>query len=259
MQKKIWHKVAEEISLQVSLGKWPVGSIIPGEIELAKQFNVSRDTMRKALAYLSQQGLFERKAHVGTRVKARTRTGRFLNEYNDIRGIDHYGNLYPRYIQNVERLVLNEETADRLGLIPGEEVIRFKNIRVASERHPEAVVVTYVYIYPNALEVLDLIKKRSDDLIITLAEEVTGQECVEVKQAFQRQRCPKKSRIFSMFRRTARRLESFETITTREASQSSLRNLSTWLKDFLSRFEASNVPKRKGGRSLLPNPICYSN
>lgn len=33
---------------------------------------------------------------------------------------------------------------------PGEEVIRFKNIRVASERHPEAVVVTYVYIYPNA-------------------------------------------------------------------------------------------------------------
>lgn len=29
--------------------------------------------MRKALAYLSQQGLFERKAHVGTRVKARTR------------------------------------------------------------------------------------------------------------------------------------------------------------------------------------------
>lgn len=127
MQKKIWHKVAEEISLQVSLGKWPVGSIIPGEIELAKQFNVSRDTMRKALAYLSQQGLFERKAHVGTRVKARTRIGRFLNEYNDIRGIDHYGNLYPRHIQNVERLVLNEETADRLGLIPGEEVIRFKN------------------------------------------------------------------------------------------------------------------------------------
>ena len=116
MQKKIWHKVAEEISLQVSLGEWPVGSIIPGEIELAKQFNVSRDTMRKALAYLSQQGLFERKAHVGTRVKARTRTGRFLNEYNDIRGIDHYGNLYPRYIQNVERLVLNEETADRLGV-----------------------------------------------------------------------------------------------------------------------------------------------
>ena len=35
--------------------------------------------------------------------------------------------------------------------------------------------------------------------------------------------------------------------------------VSTWLKDFLSRFEASNVPKRKGGRSLLPNPICYSN
>ena len=165
MQKKIWHKVAEEISLQVSLGKWPVGSIIPGEIELAKQFNVSRDTMRKALAYLSQQGLFERKAHVGTRVKARTRTGRFLNEYNDIRGIDHYGNLYPRYIQNVERLVLNEETADRLGLIPGEEVIRFKNIRVASERHPEAVVVVFLD------EMKEIIPYEKKDITYELAED----------------------------------------------------------------------------------------
>ena len=40
-------------------------------------------------------------------------------------------------------------------------------------------------------EVLDLIKKRSDDLIITLAEEVTGQECVEVKQAFSATTMPK--------------------------------------------------------------------
>ena len=51
--------------------------------------------------------------------------------------------------------------------------------------------MNYVYIYPNALEVLDLIKKRSDDLIITLAEEVTGQECVEVKQAFSATTMPK--------------------------------------------------------------------
>lgn len=191
MQKKIWHKVAEELSLQVSLGKWPVGSIIPGEIELAQQYCVSRDTMRKALAHLTTQGLFERKAHVGTRVKSRTRTGKFLNEVDDIRQIDHYGNLYPRHIQNIERIKIDEETADRLNLLPGEEAIKFKNIRVASEKYPEAVVVTFVYIYPNALEILDLIKKRNEDLIITLAEEVTGQECVEVKQTFSATAMPK--------------------------------------------------------------------
>lgn len=121
------------------------------------------------------------------------------------------------------------------------------------------MVVTYVYIYPNALEVLDLIKKRSDDLIITLAEEVTGQECVEVKQAFSATTMPKEVSDIFHVPANSRRSESFETITTQEASQSSPRNLSTWLKDSLSRFEASNDPKRKGGRSLLPNLICWLN
>lgn len=62
MQKPVWKKIAEEISLEVSLGRWTVGSIIPNEIDLAKRYKVSRDTMRKALTYLTQQGLFERKS-----------------------------------------------------------------------------------------------------------------------------------------------------------------------------------------------------
>lgn len=170
--------------MRVSLGKWPVGYIIPGEIELAKEFCVSRDTMRRAILHLTKQGLFERKAHVGTRVKSRMRSGKFFNEVDDIRGLDHYGNTYPRLIQNVERIKLDAETAERLNMEWNSEVIRFKNIRVASEKYREAVVVTYVYIYPNAVGVLDLIGKRSADLIITLAEEVTGDECVEVRQTF---------------------------------------------------------------------------
>lgn len=54
MQKPVWKKIAEEISLEVSLGRWTVGSIIPNEIDLAKRYKVSRDTMRKALTYLTQ-------------------------------------------------------------------------------------------------------------------------------------------------------------------------------------------------------------
>ena len=46
-----------ESRLEVSLGRWTVGSIIPNEIDLAKRYKVSRDTMRKALTYLTQQGL----------------------------------------------------------------------------------------------------------------------------------------------------------------------------------------------------------
>lgn len=140
--------------------------------------------MRKALTYLTQQGLFERKPHIGTRVKSRTRTGKFLSELDGIRDIDHYGNQYPRKIQNVTQLVVDEELTERLSLKPGDLVIRFKNIRVASEKVQETVVVTYVYIPTEAAEVLEIVKKRPEELIITLAEEVLGRECDEVKQTF---------------------------------------------------------------------------
>lgn len=46
------------------------------------------------------------------------------------------------------------------------------------------MVVTYVYIPAEAAEVLEIVKKRPEELIITLAEEVLGRECDEVKQTF---------------------------------------------------------------------------
>ena len=205
MQKPVWKKIAEEISLEVSLGRWTVGSIIPNEIDLAKRYKVSRDTMRKALTYLTQQGLFERKPHIGTRVKSRTRTGKFLSELDGIRDIDHYGNQYPRKIQNVTQLVVDEELAERLSLKPGDLVIRFKNIRVASEKVQETVVVTYVYIPAEAAEVLEIVKKRPEELIITLAEEVLGRECDEVSKLFRARSCLTRWQIYLKFL-TGRRL-----------------------------------------------------
>ena len=82
------------------------------------------------------------------------------------------------------RTLPNEELAERLSLKPGDLVIRFKNIRVASEKVQETVAVTYVYIPAEAAEVLEIVKKRPEELIITLAEEVLGRECDEVKQTF---------------------------------------------------------------------------
>ena len=44
----------EKLVAKITSGDWPVGSIIPGEIELAEQLSVSRDTVRKALDALGK-------------------------------------------------------------------------------------------------------------------------------------------------------------------------------------------------------------
>ncbi len=190
--QKLWHKVANDLSLQVSLGKWPVGSIIPGELELANHYRVSRDTIRKALDYLTTNGLFERRPHTGTRVKSTTSSGKFLHVMDNIRAIDQYGNRYPRAIQDVRNVVINEEVAVALGLEYGKEMIRFENIRIATTGNSVVpMVVTYVYVFPRAKEVIDLAKAQPHELIVSLVEQVTGQECVEVKQTFSATIMPK--------------------------------------------------------------------
>ncbi|MBQ8829365.1 MAG: GntR family transcriptional regulator [Burkholderiaceae bacterium] len=197
--KKLWLKVANDLSLQVSLGKWPVGSVIPGEIELAKHYQVSRDTVRKALNALTKEGLFERRPHIGTRVKSKNRVGRFLHELDDIRSIDRYGNKFPRKIQNVEKIQVDEFNAERFGIPCGTIMLKFENIRIASNKIEEPVVVTFVYIFPEALGILDLAKDHPDELIINLVEDCCNTECTEVKQTFSATTMTEKiSRYFNM-------------------------------------------------------------
>ncbi|WP_353889477.1 UTRA domain-containing protein [uncultured Parasutterella sp.] len=49
---------------------------------------------------------------------------------------------------------------------------------------PKPVVVTFVYILPNAKNVLNIIKNHPSELIVSLVEQTTGRECVEVRQTF---------------------------------------------------------------------------
>nr|WP_232372520.1 GntR family transcriptional regulator [Acuticoccus mangrovi] len=54
---------------QIATGDLPAGSRLPGEPSLAVDFNVSRVTIRRALARLAEEGMVERRAGSGTFVK----------------------------------------------------------------------------------------------------------------------------------------------------------------------------------------------
>ena len=46
---KAWEQVASQLQELIVTGYWKKGERLPGEIELAKQFGVSRSTLREAL------------------------------------------------------------------------------------------------------------------------------------------------------------------------------------------------------------------
>jgi len=62
----LYQQLEDNLRYEIESGKRPVGSRIPTENELSQQYNVSRVTVRKALADLSELGYLERKSGKGT-------------------------------------------------------------------------------------------------------------------------------------------------------------------------------------------------
>lgn len=63
-------QVADRLRQALSEGRWPVGTRIPSEKQLAESFGVSRNTAREALRSLTVSGLLEPRVGDGTYVRS---------------------------------------------------------------------------------------------------------------------------------------------------------------------------------------------
>ena len=67
-----------EILRRITEGPWGPGTLLPGEVELALEFNCSRTTINRALREVSDLGFLDRRRKSGTRVRmAPLRQARF--------------------------------------------------------------------------------------------------------------------------------------------------------------------------------------
>ncbi|MFC7591307.1 GntR family transcriptional regulator [Nonomuraea antimicrobica] len=66
-----WAQVAQILRRQMDAGALDAGERLPSEQELAVGFDVSRITIRQALAHLAAEGYVERRQGVGTFVSPR--------------------------------------------------------------------------------------------------------------------------------------------------------------------------------------------
>jgi GntR family transcriptional repressor for pyruvate dehydrogenase complex len=67
-RKKVWEEAADQIQALIVEGYWEQGERLPGEVELASQFGISRSALREAIRQLSSMGLIEVKHGEGNYV-----------------------------------------------------------------------------------------------------------------------------------------------------------------------------------------------
>jgi GntR family transcriptional regulator len=90
MRMPLYRKIGEELAARIAAGRYAMGSFLPVEGDLCKEFAVSHHTVRDALKLLIERGLVLRRAGSGTRVIATQEPTVFAHIAADLRHVFSY-------------------------------------------------------------------------------------------------------------------------------------------------------------------------
>lgn len=168
---------------EISSGAYPVGSSLPGELDLAERFGVSRGTVRAALDQIQTLGLISRRKRVGTRVESLTaRSPEYTPSISTIEELMQYSANSERAIHSIRNLVVDVELAQRLGCAPGTRWMEFQAGRF-DPAHPDRATTWYhVYVRSEDGEKIRRKVRQTQQLICDLICDVNQSYVMEIRQ-----------------------------------------------------------------------------
>lgn len=129
---------------RIKNGDYQEGQLIPKEVDLAEQLNVSRPTVRHAIRNLVQAGYLERRKKRGTIVtqtKIKQQFTHVIESYNT--EIQNNGLVAKTQVMNFSTEKASDEVAEALTIKPNTEVYKLVRLRSADNK-PVVFVVTYL-------------------------------------------------------------------------------------------------------------------
>lgn len=146
----LYHQLMQRITADIERGTYPIGSRIPPEHELEQLYQVSRVTVRRALAELTSEGLLERKQGKGTFVSMPQGTLQ-LKSLHSFHDSCRMNKVKPSTdVINVKETVANSIDTDELNLTSGSRVLetlrvrRADNVPVVLERNRFSMAYAYL-------------------------------------------------------------------------------------------------------------------
>lgn len=125
----IFQKIARLLKSEINGNSWHVGDLLPSEAELAVRYNVSRNTLRKALSLLEGEGIIHRKHGSGTYIQKKNFVAH-IDHMNSFSEIAHKsGKEAGSQIMKFEVQDASPTIATELNLVTGEQVYYIKRLR----------------------------------------------------------------------------------------------------------------------------------
>ena len=140
-----YQRVADDLTKRIGSGKYPVGGYLPTEMELCRQYGISRHTVREALRQLRDAGLISRRRRIGTEVVARTPKASYRQPTNSIGDLLQYAEETQLSILETKPIVCDAALAEMLECREGAKWLRVNSLRaVPGDARPVCMTTAYL-------------------------------------------------------------------------------------------------------------------
>lgn len=183
MQRELLQdQLAARLMHEIWTGRWPVGSMLPRELELCKSEGVSRFTVRAAMKKLESAGLIRHTPHVGTMVVSTGQAKSLNRELSSMSDLDRLASNNPRRILDIREFVVSRELSPRIGFPTGETLIRFSMVRTGSKPGDPPIAWTTEYVNRSWQRLVHEAPRHPELLLIDIISRVYRKQCVEIRQ-----------------------------------------------------------------------------
>ncbi|MFO1455653.1 MAG: GntR family transcriptional regulator [Steroidobacteraceae bacterium] len=154
-----YRQLADELIGEIRAGRRRVGETLPGELELAQSYDVSRHTVREALRQLEELGLIARQQGIGTVVTARESSESYVHRVRSPEQLMQYPADSRLSVVSSGEVVANRALARLLDCATGARWFRVRSIR---RLKPGGLAICWsdVYLLPEYASIVDTIGRR---------------------------------------------------------------------------------------------------
>lgn len=174
--------LAQVLRRRILSGKYPVGSTLPTEQELRREFDYSRHTVREALRKLTAEGYLQRRQGSGSLVLTTSPDRTYRQSMQSIEELFQYASNTRLGLDRIEIIPADDKVAADLGCAPGDLHVYVESRRFDPESE-RAICWTLIHISGEYIEVADKLRDSSD-AIYRLIEETCDVRVAMVRQEF---------------------------------------------------------------------------
>ena len=172
----LYRQISDNLLVGIREGKFPVGSFLPGELDLIDRFDASRHTIREALRVLEDMGLVKRQRGRGTLVLSTEASPAFVQMVRSPSELFSYPDSSIFRSLSDDRIKADKPLARELGCQVGDEWVQISGLRTLGEEGMP-ICLADVYVIPEYGSIAQRLGASSRPVYEMIAE--TFKESIE--------------------------------------------------------------------------------